>query len=105
MRNSYYFDKREVKKFFGLNFLYVLISLPFVVGLNYLIQNLISMGLMICLDVILILIAVLIGNIIRVTIEKKKENLQKDEELEKLQKQQLLEKSYFKKRNDKKNKK
>ena len=106
MRDSYYFDKRKMKRIFGKYGLIFLISfLPTILLNLYVFNNITQRWLVILFDCIILLVFVWIGNTIANRIfdkrDRKIEKLRKErEELEK-KKQEILENSYKKKREEK----
>ena len=106
MRDSYYFDKRKMKRIFGKYGIIFLLSFAPVILLNmYAFKNIAERWLVIFIDSVIILIFVVIGNIIANKIFEKKdrklERLRKEREEIDKRKQQILEESYKKKRQEK----
>ena len=110
MRDSYYFDKRKMKRIFGKYGIIFLLSFAPVILLNmYAFKNIAERWLVIFIDSVIILIFVVIGNAIATKIFDKK-----DKELERRQKERrelqekkkkIMEDSYKRIRDEKTTKK
>jgi E3 ubiquitin-protein ligase DOA10 len=110
MENSYFFDKRRLKRGFAKYGIIFLISFFPLVLFNIYVGNLISANwVVVFLDCVILLIFVCIGNAIANRIFEKKDakrdaRIRAREELN-LRKKQILEDSYRRKRQEKINKK
>ena len=110
MSDSYYFDKRKLKRVFGKYGIIFLISFVPIILLNiYVFKDITDRWLVILLDCIILLVFVVIGNVIANRIfdnrDRKLERLRKEREELDRKKQEILENSYKKKREEKQIKK
>ena len=74
MRNRYFFDKRDVKHFVLKYGIMLLVALPFLVLVNILNEKYMHIKSMILIDLLVILVVVLVGELIYRAIKNKREN-------------------------------
>lgn len=106
MRDSYYFDKRKMKRIFGKYGLIFLISFLPIILLNlYVLNSITDRWIVILIDSVILLIFVWIGNIIANRIFDKRdrriERLRKEREELDRKKEEILKNSYKRKREEK----
>ena len=74
MRNRYFFDKLDVKHFVLKYGIMLLVALPFLVLVNILNEKYMHIKSMILIDLLVILVVVLVGELIYRAIKNKREN-------------------------------
>ena len=80
MANRYFFDKRDIKHFFVKYGLMLLISIPILIGLNYLFMVVFKVKNMVFLDIVFLCVIVVIGEFICFKVKQKKENKENTKE-------------------------